>query len=111
VQVVHQLTLTPKIKLLELEDKLAVIKVLNYLFITKTEEFLKRIVMEKIHFRQEDNFNFFQEERKMKYFVKNTRVHKQPPQNGCNAKRTNEPLHDKPPAGVDKCDRCFNLPR
>jgi hypothetical protein len=48
----------------------------------------------------------------MKYFVKNNKVHKYPVPPTCTVKYTNEPLHDTPPAGHEKCDNCFtNLPR
>lgn len=47
----------------------------------------------------------------MKYFVKNNKVHKYPVPPKCKVKYTNEKLHDSPPAGYEKCDDCFNLPR
>jgi len=47
----------------------------------------------------------------MKYFVKNLKVHKYPVPSKCKVKHTGEKLHDKPPAGYEKCDDCFGLPR
>jgi len=48
----------------------------------------------------------------MKYFVKNGKVHKYPTPSSCSVQRGNEPLHDKPPTGYEKCDRCHpELPR
>ena len=47
----------------------------------------------------------------MKYFVKNLKVHKYPVPNNCKVEYTGEKLHDEPPAGYEKCDDCFKLPR
>ena len=47
----------------------------------------------------------------MKYFVKNLKVHKYPVPSTCKVKYTGEKLHDSPPAGCEKCDDCFRLPR
>ena len=47
----------------------------------------------------------------MSYFVKNKKVHKNPPQNGCTAKKGDSPSLPTIPHGVEKCDRCFRLPR
>jgi hypothetical protein len=47
----------------------------------------------------------------MKYFVKNNKVHKYPVPSNCKVKYTQEKLHDSPPAGYEKCDDCFKLPR
>jgi len=47
----------------------------------------------------------------MKYFVKNLKVHKHPVPSRCKVVYTNEKLHDSPPAGTEKCDDCFQLPR
>lgn len=46
-----------------------------------------------------------------KYFVKNSKTHKYPVPSGCKVKYTNEKLHPQPPAGYEKCDYCFKLPR
>jgi hypothetical protein len=46
------------------------------------------------------------------YFVKNDKLHKDPPENGCSAKKdANSKTYNSPPQGYEKCDRCFNLPR
>jgi len=47
----------------------------------------------------------------MKYFIKNLKVHKYPVPNKCKVKYTGEKLHDSIPAGYEKCDDCFSLPR
>jgi len=47
----------------------------------------------------------------MKYFVKNLKVHKYPVPSTCKVKYTGEKLYDSPPAGYEKCDDCFRLPR
>ncbi len=48
----------------------------------------------------------------MKYFVKNSKVHKYPVPATCNVQYSGETLHDSPPAGYEKCDNCFTeLPR
>lgn len=48
----------------------------------------------------------------MKYFVKNSKVHKYPVPNSCTVKYTGETLYDNPPQGYEKCDNCFReLPR
>jgi hypothetical protein len=46
----------------------------------------------------------------VKYFIKNTRVHKYPVPSNCNVIYTGETLHDTIPEGVDRCDHCFGLP-
>ena len=48
---------------------------------------------------------------KVKYFVKNLKVHKYPVPSRCKVVYTDEKLHDTPPAGTEKCDDCFQLPR
>ena len=45
----------------------------------------------------------------MSYRVNGDRVHKHPPQNGCN--NDSGKIVDEIPEGMDKCDRCFGLPR
>jgi hypothetical protein len=47
----------------------------------------------------------------MAYFVKNDKVHKHPVPAGCKVKYSGEALHVTPPAGYEKCDDCFKLPR
>ena len=48
----------------------------------------------------------------VKYFVKNLKVHKYPVPKTCPVKYEGEKLHDTPPPGYEKCDRCFTeLPK
>lgn len=48
----------------------------------------------------------------MRYFVKNLKIHKYPVPSTCKVRYNEEPLHDSPPHGYEKCDDCFtNLPR
>jgi hypothetical protein len=46
----------------------------------------------------------------VKYFIKNTRVHKYPVPSSCHVEYTGEKLYDTIPEGYDKCDHCFGLP-
>jgi hypothetical protein len=45
------------------------------------------------------------------YFKIGDRVHKNPPQGGCNASPKNGTSVSGPSAGSEKCDKCFGLPR
>jgi len=45
----------------------------------------------------------------VQYFVHETRVHKYPIPENCNVHYTGQPLHDSPPLGYDKCNKCFAL--
>jgi hypothetical protein len=47
----------------------------------------------------------------MSYFVKNGKIHKNPPQGGCNAQKGDLKVYTELPVGYEKCDKCFNLPR
>lgn len=47
----------------------------------------------------------------MKYFTKNLKIHKYPVPKNCKVTYANEKLTDKIPAGTEKCDDCFKLPR
>ena len=47
----------------------------------------------------------------MAYSVKNLKVHKHLVPSSCKVKHTGEQLHSAPPAGYEKCDDCFNVPR
>lgn len=50
-------------------------------------------------------------EMKMAYFVKNQKIHKKPVPNNCQVKYTDQKVHNTIPAGYEKCDHCFNLPK
>jgi len=46
------------------------------------------------------------------YFVKNLKTHKYPVPHTCSVNYGGEKLHEQPPTGYEKCDRCFTeLPR